>query len=99
MRTFKLATSFLGRAKGMLGLNAWDGELLLVPCHDIHTFGMKHALDVAFINEDGVVVKAVRALQPGKRVRCKEACAVLERQADGARCWYEEGQCIAMCVQ
>ncbi|MBO4364750.1 MAG: DUF192 domain-containing protein, partial [Eggerthellaceae bacterium] len=69
------------------------------PCRGIHTVGMKYAIDVAFIDSGGLVLKAVRGVRPGERVRCRGSCAVLERQADADHYWYEEGQHVAMCVQ
>ena len=97
MESLGLATTLTHRLKGMLCSDSWDGELLLAPCHDVHTVGMRYAIDVAFLGEDGLVMKAVRDVGPGRRIRCRGACAVLERQADDARSWYTEGQRVAMC--
>lgn len=87
-----LATGVWERMRGLLGTSGFSGQLLLVPCHDVHTFCMRYPIDVAFLDERGVIVKALRCLEPGRRVRCKGACAVLERQSDAASEWYREGE-------
>ncbi len=42
--------------------------LLLAPCNSIHTFGMKFAIDVIFLDPDGIVLKVIRSLGRGKIV-------------------------------
>jgi len=40
-----------------------DG-LLLEPCNSIHTFFMRYALDIVFLNKNNEVVKVLRNLKP-----------------------------------
>jgi hypothetical protein len=91
-----LATSVLGRLRGMLCERCGQDELLLAPCRDIHTYGMRHDIDVAFFSSAGEVVMSERNVKPGRRIRCKDACAVLERVADDDLGWYQEGQRVMM---
>ena len=86
------ADTFFKRAKGMLfGKGARLGEcLVLVPCWDIHTFGMRWNIDVAFVNECGVVIKIAKNLPPFHRVRCKGAFAAIERRAEDLL-WFDVG--------
>ena len=93
---FRLATGFFQRVRGLLGTKASKEILLLAPCKDIHTVGMRYAIDVAFIDQSGTVVLACRDVGPGKRIACKEAAAVLERSADGQSAWYECGDVLLM---
>ena len=93
---FRLATSFFQRARGLLGTKASKEILLLLPCNDIHTVGMRYAIDVAFVDRRGTVVLARRDVVPGKRIVCKEAVAVLERSADAQSMWYECGDVLLM---
>jgi hypothetical protein len=47
------------RRTGLLnhtGLGEGEG-LLIVPCESVHSFGMKFAIDVVFVNKKKVVVK------------------------------------------
>jgi uncharacterized membrane protein (UPF0127 family) len=59
------------RLKGLLGappLQRGEG-MLLEPCQAVHMFGMKQALDVAFLDGDGQVIALYHDLRPGKRSR------------------------------
>ncbi len=70
----------------LLGL-AWLDELapdcgLLIPgCRSIHTFGMRFALDVDFLDADGRLLRRVEAVAPRRIVWCRGAAAVLERRS------------------
>jgi len=78
-----VARSFLQRARGLLGRThlAADEALLLRPCSSVHTFGMCFAIDVVFIDPQGVVVAVREALGPWRFARCRGAAAVLEMAA------------------
>ena len=90
-----LACSAVSRLRGLLGRNNFDGVLLLSPCNDIHTFGMRRAVDVAFITSSGLVLEAHRNVGPCRRLRCKQATATLERFATQDD-WYERGDCVEL---
>ena len=89
----EIACTLRTRLKGLLGREGFEGVLLLVPCNDIHTFGMRQAIDVAFVAADGVVVESHRALAPNKRLKCRRASATLERFASDAP-WLAPGDLI-----
>ena len=78
----EIACTVRSRLLGLLGRNGFDGVLMLVPCHDIHTFGMSEPLDVAFVAADGTVLESHRRIAPGHRLKNREAAATLERFAD-----------------
>ncbi len=48
-----------GRARGLLGRTGVTGVMVL-PTRSIHTVGMKFDLDVAFIDDDGTVIRALQ---------------------------------------
>ena len=76
-----VADGWWARLRGLLGRPApAEGEgLLLVPCRSVHMFGMRGALDVAFVDPDGTVIAAYHALPPGGRTRWhRRAHAALE---------------------
>ena len=76
-----VADGWWSRLRGLLGRPApVEGEgLLLVPCRSVHMFGMRGALDVAFVDEDGAVIATYHALPPGGRTRWhRRARAALE---------------------
>ena len=91
-----LATKLSSRMRGLLFSPASNDVLVMLPCHDIHTFGMRYAIDIAFVDEDGTVVRAVRDVVPNKRFREPRAVAVLERCAIPREGWFEEGDRIAL---
>ena len=56
------------RRKGLLGRDRFErGEgIYLAPCQWIHMFGMKFAIDVAFLAKDGRVLAVHHGLKPGR---------------------------------
>jgi len=59
-----------------------DRALLIPRCGSVHTFGMRFALDVVFLDADGRPLREVRGLRPFRVARCRGAAAVLERRAE-----------------
>lgn len=55
------------------------GSGLLIPgCRSVHTFGMRFAIDVAFLDSDGVVISRRLGVRPRRIVADRRASAVLE---------------------
>ena len=102
----RLATGFGMRARGLLfRRRSWlgcDGVLLLAPCRSVHTIGMRHEIDIAFVSSDGRVLRSERRVRPLRMLSCPGAVAVLERFSpspdDGSACvdddWPEAGDVI-----
>jgi uncharacterized membrane protein (UPF0127 family) len=60
------------------------GSALLIPgCRSVHTFGMRFALDLVFLDRSGRPVRVVRGVAPGRVVSCRAAAGVLELPAAG----------------
>jgi hypothetical protein len=79
-RSVPEAVGFRPRLLGLALLERADaGPGLLLPrCSSVHTFGMKFALDLYFLGDDGTIL-AVRHAVPPRRFRaCRGAAAVLE---------------------
>ena len=76
-----------GRAARALGLLARSGlepgeALWIVPSRGVHTWGMRFAIDVLALDEDGNVVDAVSRLRPWRvRLPRKGTAGVLELPA------------------
>jgi uncharacterized membrane protein (UPF0127 family) len=51
----ELAASRRARGRGLLGRDGITGALVLRPCRQVHTIGMRFPIDVAFCDADGVV--------------------------------------------
>ena len=92
------ATTILQRLCGMLRSRVCSqGEtLVLVPCKSIHTFGMREALDIAFVDRGGEVLMACRTVPPSRTLKHKNAALVLERRSRFSKVWYETGQVLNM---
>ena len=56
------------RRRGLLGRErfAAGGGLYLAPCQWVHMFGMRFAIDVAFLARDGRVLAVHHGLRPGR---------------------------------
>lgn len=77
----KVASTFWSRLVGLLNRRELgDHEaLLLVPCRDIHTFGMRFAIDVIFLAKSGAVLGYADNVLPNKvRSSPKGTYSVLE---------------------
>jgi uncharacterized membrane protein (UPF0127 family) len=71
------------RCAGLAGLHEMEADvaLLLPRCRSIHTFGMRFAIDVVFLDGEGEVLRCVRSV-PGRRVvTCWKARATMETRA------------------
>jgi hypothetical protein len=44
------------RAKGLIGREDFEGALILRPCRQVHTLGMRFPIDVAFCDRYGFVL-------------------------------------------
>lgn len=89
------ACTFFQRMIGMLaGRGSKHDECLVIaPCHDVHTFGMRWPIDVVFVDEEGRVLMIRRKMLPRQRARCKGAFAVVERRAQDSP-WFSLGEIL-----
>lgn len=58
-----------------------DCALLIPRCSSVHTFGMRFALDIAFLDARGRTLRELRAVPPRRLVVCRGAYAALELPA------------------
>ena len=73
----------LERMRGLLGrreLNKDEG-LLISPCNSVHTFFMRYAIDVIFLDRENVVVKVVHGMKPYRLAMAVGSSSVLETRA------------------
>ena len=52
LATLEVASSRSARRRGLIGRTAFDGALLLPHVRAVHTFGMRFAIDVAFVQAE-----------------------------------------------
>ena len=92
------AISLRSRLVGLLSSRVCTrGEtLMLAPCNSIHTFFMRDALDVAFVDAKGYVLSVYRAVAPFRLLKNSRAAFVLERRTRPQEPWVEPGQVLSL---
>ncbi len=76
-REIRRAAGPLARLLGLAGL-------LLPRTRAVHTFGMRFALDLVWLDRDGAVVRVDRDVPPRRQRSCRAARAVVELPAGRA---------------
>ncbi|MFD6970239.1 DUF192 domain-containing protein [Streptomyces sp. NPDC059979] len=83
----EVAASYKARTRGLLGRDTIEGALLLTPAGSVHTFRMRFAIDVAYLDRN-LRVLAVVTMPPGRlglpRLRSRH---VLEAAAGAMAGW------------
>ncbi|MEU0373173.1 DUF192 domain-containing protein [Streptomyces sp. NPDC006283] len=83
----RIAASSRARRRGLLGRDGIDGAIMLTPCAGVHTFRMRFAIDVAYLDKELRVVH-VHTMNPGRlgmiRLRARH---VLEAEAGAMAAW------------
>ncbi|MFD5034188.1 DUF192 domain-containing protein [Streptomyces sp. NPDC058405] len=83
----EVAASYAARRRGLLGRDGIEGALLITPCNSVHTFRMRFAIDVAYLDKE-LKVLDVHTLRPGRlplpRWRARH---VLEAEAGAMARW------------
>ena len=82
----EVASHRAARRTGLLGRDELDGVFIL-KARSVHTFGMSFAIDVAFCDADGVVLR-VATLPPNRLTRpVLAARSAIEAPAGAFRSW------------
>lgn len=81
-----VAVGFRARLLGLSYMNRLEaGCGLLIPaCSCVHTFGMRFALDLVFLDEGGAPIVIRRGVPPRRLAVCRAATAVLELPNSGS---------------
>ncbi|MFE5718571.1 DUF192 domain-containing protein [Streptomyces erythrochromogenes] len=83
----EVAASYRARTRGLLGRDGIAGALLLTPAGSVHTFRMRFAIDVAFLDRSHRVI-AITTMPPNRlglpRFRSRH---VLEAEAGAMAAW------------
>lgn len=82
-RVATIAGDSEGRRRGLLGRASIgdDEALVIAPTQGIHTFGMRFAVDVVFVDRAGAVLKVAPAVPPNRLRLCWRAFAAIELAA------------------
>jgi uncharacterized membrane protein (UPF0127 family) len=83
----EIADTRQSRRRGLLGRDSLDpgSALIITPCFAIHTAFMRFAIDVAFVDRAGKVLRIVRDLRPWQMAWLLRAHAVIEFAAGRLR--------------
>ena len=67
------------RRRGLLGRTQLDDEALVIaPCNAVHTFFMKMAIDIVFVDRQGGVTRVVANVRPWRIAGALRAFATIE---------------------
>jgi uncharacterized membrane protein (UPF0127 family) len=79
----EVADSGPKRNKGLLGRTGLDagGGLWIVPCESVHTFFMKFAIDLVYLDRKQRIRKVLSAVGPWRLSMCLSAHSILELPA------------------
>jgi uncharacterized membrane protein (UPF0127 family) len=87
LASLEVAASRADRRRGLLGRDGIEGALLLRPARSVHTLGMRFAIDVAHLAEDGTVLR-VTTMRPWRiGAPILAARAVVEAEAGSFAHW------------
>jgi uncharacterized membrane protein (UPF0127 family) len=75
------------RRRGLLGRDSMEGALVIAPCRWIHTVGMRFPLDVAYLDEHGIVVKTIQMQRHRVGIPVWHARTVIEAEAGAFARW------------
>ena len=66
-----IANTPFKRMKGLLGKKEFrEGQaLILKPCNSIHTFFLRFAIDVLFVDKENKIIEAISCLKPFRLTR------------------------------
>ena len=85
--TAEVADTARVRRRGLLGRDGHDGALVLRPCRYVHTVGMRFAIDVAFCDAEGVVLRTVTLAPWRLSPYVRRASFVVEAEAGAFDRW------------
>jgi uncharacterized membrane protein (UPF0127 family) len=87
LASLEVAASRRARRRGLLGRDAFDGALLLVPARSVHSIGMRFPIDVAWCDKDMVVLRVARLGRYWITRPVARSHAVLEAEAGSFARW------------
>jgi uncharacterized protein len=80
-----VAHGLLARLRGLSARRSWPaGVALEIPhCRSVHTFGLRFALDLVWLDGSRRVVRVDRGVPPWRVRSCRRASSVLEIRTPG----------------
>jgi uncharacterized protein len=85
--SLEVAESMRSRTRGLLGRTGIDGAIYLEHTRWVHTVGMRFALDVAYLDRDGIVLRVERLGRQRVGRPVPKARSVVEAEAGAFGRW------------
>jgi uncharacterized protein len=83
----EIAADARARRRGLLGRGRFEGAFVLRPCRHVHTVGMRFAIDVAFCDEGGVVLRTCTLARWRVSPIVRRSAFVIEAEAGAFDRW------------
>jgi len=85
--SIEVASSGAKRSKGLLGRDGLDPGtgIWIVPCEAVHTFGMRFAIDLIYLDRSHRIRKLCDSVPPWRISGCLRAHSVVELSAGALR--------------
>ena len=87
LASLKVASSHADRRRGLLGIDEFEGALLIERTRSVHSIGMRFPIDVAFCDGDLVVLQTRRLPQNRLLMPVLGAHQVIEAEAGRFAHW------------
>lgn len=87
LASVEVAHSPSQRRRGLLGRDGVEGALLIEQCRWVHTLGMRFPIDVAYLADDGTVLKTATMGRWRMGVPVKGARKVVEAEGGAFARW------------
>jgi hypothetical protein len=83
----EVASGRAARRRGLLGRDGVDGAVVLIPCKQVHTLGMRFPIDVVWCDAGGRVLRTATLAQARVSRPVLRARFVVEAAAGAADRW------------
>ena len=87
LATAEIASTRRARRRGLIGRDALDGVVVLRPCRQVHTFGMRFPIDVVWCDARGRVLRVARVERARISRPVMRARFVVEAEGGSAQRW------------
>ncbi len=87
LASLEVAADRPSRRRGLTGRDGLDGALLIERARSVHTFGMRFPIDVAFVDDDLVVVRTTTLVPRRVTAPVWAARHVVEAEAGAFAHW------------
>ena len=77
----------VGKLRGLLGRDSIEGAFVIPACRSVHTIGMRFAIDVAYVDATGTVIRIRHMRRYRMDLPVRRAAMVVEAAAGSFERW------------